>query len=333
MLTLNELAPNTPEVDHQGRLAHVPADLLPKTLVRPIFDKAQESSLVLRLGQRIPVSYGETVIPVNVKRPEVGQVGTGTSNEDREGGTKPISGVAWSSRAFSPIKLATIVTVSEEFARSNPLGLFTQVQNDLAIAIGRGIDLAVFHGRQPINGQPLMGIDPANVLANTPNQVDFGADPFTGVYDSLLTGYELVADKHEFNGWAVDPRFRPTLIREGAERDPTGALQRPAEVDLSANVGTILGFPARYGRAVPGDLGAAPDSGIKIIGGDFSQLRFGYADQVRVKVSDTATLTDAAGTSVSMWQTNQIALLIEVTFGWVLGDGDAFVKFLSTPAS
>src|SRR5688572_31111916 len=97
MAFLNELEPNTTN-DHQGRLAYVPDDLLPKTITSEMFAKAQENSLVLRLGRRIPVSFGETVIPVNVKRPEVGQVGTGTTNAQREGGTKPLSGVAWEDR-------------------------------------------------------------------------------------------------------------------------------------------------------------------------------------------------------------------------------------------
>jgi len=34
-----------------------------------------------------------------------------------------------------------------------------------------------------------------------------------------------------------------------------------------------------------------------------------------------------------MWQTNQIAILIEVTFGWVLGSTDAFVKYTNGTAA
>ena len=42
MATENELSPNTAPVDgqggnHQGRLAHLPSDLLPKEIVGPIF--------------------------------------------------------------------------------------------------------------------------------------------------------------------------------------------------------------------------------------------------------------------------------------------------------
>ncbi|SIJ96665.1 phage major capsid protein, HK97 family [Mycobacteroides abscessus subsp. abscessus] len=326
MAGLNELAPNSSD-NHQGRLATVPSDLLPKTLVGPIFDKAQESSLVMRLGQRIPVSYGETVIPTTTKRPAVGQVGTGTSNAQREGGHKPLSGTAWDTRSFSPIKLATIVTVSEEFARSNPQGLYTQLQGDLAFAIGRGIDLAVFHGRDALRNQLLQGIDTDNVIANTTHYKNLTAG---AIMDGLLDGYDLVSadTNNEFDGWAVDPRFRSTLARAQVFRDANGNID-PARVNLNAQVGDILGLPAQYGRVVGGDLDGNPDTGLRLFGGDFSQLRYGFADQIRVKMTDSASISaNADGTgAVSMWQTNQIAILIEVTFGWVLGDKQAFVKF------
>ncbi|AEO94457.1 major capsid protein [Mycobacterium phage Wilkins] len=328
MATLGELAPDTAGSNHQGRLAHVPSDLLPKEIVGPIFDKAQESSLVLRMGEMIPISYGETIIPTTVKRPEVGQVGVGTSNEQREGGVKPLSGTAWDTRSVSPIKLATIVTVSEEFARMNPSGLYTKLQGDLAYAIGRGIDLAVFHGKSPLTGSALQGIDTDNVIANTTN-VDYLQEAGDPLLDRLLDGYDLVSANTdvEFNAWAVDPRFRAHLLRSQAYRDANGNVD-PSRINLAAMTGDVLGLPAQFGRAVGGDLGAATDTKTRIVGGDFSQLKFGFADEIRVKMSDTATLTDANSKSVSMWQTNQIAILIEVTFGWLLGDKQAFVKFV-----
>lgn len=323
MAGLNELAPNSSD-NHQGRLATTPSELLPPTVVGPIFDQAQEHSLVLQLGEQIPVSYGETLIPTTTKRPAVGQVGTGTSNAQREGGTKPLSGTAWDTRAFSPIKLATIVTVSEEFAQKNPAGLYTQLQGDLAYAIGRGVDLAVLHGKDALRGTALQGIDTDNVIANTTNYKNLTAG---NIMEGLLDGYDLVNQDSKFNfdGWAVDPRFRSTLARASVFRDANGNID-PSRVNLNAGVTDILGLPARFGRGVGGDLDAATDSGIRIIGGDFSQLRWGFADQIRVKISDTASLTDGSNT-VSMWQTNQVAILVECTFGWVLGDKEGFVKF------
>jgi hypothetical protein len=137
-----------------------------------------------------------------------------------------------------------------------------------------------------------------------------------------------VDSRFEFSGWAIDPRFRSAIAREGVYRDANGNID-PSRVNLASQGGDVLGLPAQFGRAVGGDLGASTDSGIRIIGGDFGQLRYGFADQIRVKVTDTASLTDGSAT-VSMWQTNQVAILIEVTFGWLLGDKEGFVKFANT---
>lgn len=333
MAQINELAPNTTN-NHQGRLAYVPDELLPKTITGELFAKAQENSLALRLGRRIPVSFGETVIPVNVKRPEVGQVGTGTTNAQREGATKPLTGVAWDSKVMQPIKLAAIVTVSEEFARTDPQGFYSQLNSDLGFAIGRGIDLAVFHGKQPLTGAALAGIDASNVLNNTTKIVNTDTVTTNNLFDELITAYGLVAnDDFDFDGWAVDTRFRPRLITEGAERDVNGNLVNPGQINLAASqAGNIIGFPAQYGKAVRGDLGAATATTTQMIGGEFQQLAWGFADNIRYKISDQVTLTDGTNT-ISMWQTNQVALMVECTFGWVVGDLDAFVKIINPSGS
>lgn len=336
MTNLNELAPSG-STNHQGRLSWVPTDLLPPIVTGPIFDIAQEQSLVMKLGRRIPVQYGETVIPTTTKRPAVGQVGSGTTNAQREGGLKPLSGTAWDTKSFSPIKLATIVTVSEEFLRKDPQGLYTQLQSDLGYAIGRGIDLAVFHGREPLSGNTLAGIDTSNVICGTPNTINLRNG---NVYNDLLDGYDIVNGqyKYEFNGWAVDPRFRSRMLREsivtafGTPNAPAVPLNGSQAIDLSTTTSQVLGLTAHYGRGVGGDLDAATDSGYRVVGGDFQQLAYGFADQISVKTSTEATLTDGTNT-VNLWQTNQVAILVEVTFGWVLGNQNAFVTFTDTGIS
>lgn len=332
--TLNELTPSTGGVNNQGRLSHVPSDLLPKELVGPIFDATQEHSMILQHGQPIPVGYGDTVISTTLKRPAVGQVGTGTDNAKREGAQVPLSGTAWGTRSFAPIKLGTVITASKEFVRRNPQGLYTQIQRDLPLALGRAVDLAVLHGKNALTGTALVGIDTNNVIANTTNIVNFVETTSTTVYEDLLAGYDLVGSNpnFEFNAWVVDPRFRTTLAREGALRDANGNID-PARIDLSAKMGQVLGLPAHFGRAVGGDLDACADSGLRVIGGDFSQLGYGFADQIEISMSDTATIVDADGNSISMFQTKQVAIMIDVTFGWVLGSKQGFVKFenVATP--
>lgn len=323
MAMQNELAPNTTE-RHQGRLAYLEDDFVPKAITGEIFAKAQENSLALRVAESIEVTYGETVIPVTTTEPEAGQVGVGTANSQREGYRKPLSGVAWASKSFSPIKIATIVTASDEFARVNPQNRFNSLRDKMSRAIGRAIDLAVFHGIQPIDGNPYQGIDADNVLVNTTNSVTIA--PTDDVVTKLLEGYDMVSTDFEFNGWATDPRYRSRLAAAMRSTDDDGNVLNPGQINLGARSSELLGLRNEYGRAVGGDLGAADDSGVRVFGGDWSQLKLGYAEQIRFKVSDQATLTDGTNT-VNLWQTNQIAILCEVTFGWIVGDLEAFVKF------
>src|SRR5690606_5148162 len=189
-------------------------------------------------------------------------------------------------------------------------------------AMGPGIDPILAHGLSPLTGAPLQGVDPNNVLANTTKAGSLDAQGTTLV-DNLLSMYaQASAGDKEFNAWAADPRYRAELALLSAVRDSNGHTVNAPALTVDPNVGNRLGFPVHYGRAVGGDLGAAADSGVRVIGGDFSQLKYGFADQISFRVTDQATLTDEDGQAVSLWQTNQVAILIECTFGWIVGDLD-----------
>src|SRR5690606_9169266 len=236
-------------------------------------------------------------------------------------------------KSFSPIKLAVIVTVSEEFARENIDGLYTELATQLPRAIARAADLAVFYNKSALSGGDLVGtgnngsiVNGATRNGNTvlPHEVELdlsrNADP--DLVDQLIEGYKLVTedDYYDFTNWAALPSMRAELVsKRDANGNPVfvpGAFPGSgAEINLNASMGSILGVPVTFNKVVGGKIGAAPKSDVKLIGGDFSQLVWGYADQIRFKVSDQATVGN-----VSMWQTNQIAVLCEATFGWYVND-------------
>lgn len=318
----NEVSPNR-EDRHQGRLAYLTDDLLPKETTGLLWEQAQEASLVLRLGRQVPVGYGETVIPMSSVEPEVGQVGVGTRPQDREGYRKPVSGIAWEAQSFAPIKMATIVTASEEFARANVNGMWTNVTAQLARAIGRGIDLAVFHGKRPDNGDLLLGIANNGWVNQAPDPIDYPTTPASLDVDLTTAWATLVNRGYNPNAFAIDQRFVPPVL---TARDSNGNLIFQGSLNLSTqSLGTLAGLPVEQGRAVSGTLGMGTDSGTRAVLGDWSRLVYGYADQVRVKVTDTGVITSADGTQVNLWQTNQVAVLIETTFGWLV-DPNAFVR-------
>lgn len=311
----------------QGYLNRLPANMLPKTVVGDIFSKAKDQSILMSLGKQIPVSINETVITAPGPDPEAGQVG-GTTLASREGALKPLTGIDWGTeKSFMPIKLAVIVTVSEEFARENVEGMYSELAGKLSGAIARGADLAVFHGRSALTGAALVGIENNGFLSKTTNEVVLnmaaGANP--SLAEQIITGYDLVVEDEEkgydFTGFAAVPRLRSKLA---VARDANGdRILGGGPVSLAAAQSDLLGLPLTYGRIVGGKVGASTRTNVQIIGGDFSQLAYGFADQIKVKVTDTATVG-----GVSMWQTNQIAILAEATFGWYVNDTDAFVKYV-----
>lgn len=212
----------------------------------------------------------------------------------------------------------------------NPQRRWSNVRDKLTRALSRAVDLGVFHGRSTLSGAALTGIAADNVLVNTTNNVNHNihAEDNDELVDTLLSAYNLVGEDFEFNGWTVDPRYRAQVAVAGAPTDANGNRQL-RDINLSAQSGSLLGFPAEYGKAVGGKMGAYAGTAVRFIGGDFSQLKYGFADQIRFKVSDQASLTDGTST-VSMWQTNQVAIMAEATVGWVVGDLDAFVKVTET---
>lgn len=348
------LVPNTVATDDsvQGRLSLVTdTELLPKTLVGDIFSKAKSKSTLMQLGQQIPVSLNETVVPVpSLYKVAAGQVG-GTTLESREGAEKPVTGLKYGTRrSFMPIKLAVIVTASREYALTNPDALWTSLATDLPDAIATAADLAVIHGRDALRGTPLNGIANNGFVTETDQRItlDLAAerrtDPTTGAVtqgdaiDQFIEGWKLIQGQEDTNynvtNWAYAPEITPDIVTKRRADgtplwSPVGVPSTGSEINLNSGLGgSILGINAIASDAVHGKVSeATTKSKIRAIGGDWSQLAWGYADQISFRISDSATLRGADGQMISLWQTNQVAVLAEATVGWLVPDPDAFVVY------
>lgn len=71
----------------------------------------------------------------------------------------------------------------------------------------------------------------------------------------------------------------------------------------------------------------AQDTKLRAVGGDWSQAAWGQGMSITIKVSDSASYVDEAGTTHSAFQENLVLLLVEAYFGFVLGDPAAFVAY------
>src|SRR5664279_420559 len=109
-------------------LSNTAATLLPPTITGPIFDKAVETSAVMSLARRVPLSISATTaIPVPMDIPVADWVA--------EGGVKGAAQVGVGVKTMTGKKLALLVPVSDEVAQSNPGGLYQQLQQDLPTAM------------------------------------------------------------------------------------------------------------------------------------------------------------------------------------------------------
>ncbi|MFT3971702.1 MAG: phage major capsid protein [Micropruina sp.] len=223
-------------------LASIPGGLLPPTITEPIFKRANEVSAVMQLARKVPLSLtAQTNIPVPMDVPAAGWVA--------EGGAKPVGNATIGVKQMQGKKVALLLPVSEEVARTNAAGLFEQLREDAPTAIARAFDHACIHGKDLRTG----GAGPfGEYLLQTGQSVEIGtaSQANGGPYADLVQGEVLVTNAgYEFNGFAADPRLVPKLK---LSTDTTG---RPIWVDSvtqGTQGGQLIGYPAHYNRGVSG---------------------------------------------------------------------------------
>ena len=224
--------------------------LLPPTITGPIFAKATESSAVMSLARKVPLSVSaQTAVPIPMDVPQAGWVS--------EGGVKPASQVGVGVKTMTGKKVALLVPISNEVVLTNPAGVLDQLQNDLPTSIARAFDQACINGKDSRTG----GAGPfAEYLAQTPNSVALGtaAQANGGLYADVVNGVGKVINRNfDFTGIAADPRFKVDTLLQ------TDTQGRPLFNDANGanpNSGSIAGFPTTFSKGVSGLYWRAGDS-------------------------------------------------------------------------
>ena len=309
------------------KLSDVSASLLPREITGPIFEKSVESSAVMALARRAPLSIDATTsIPIPMDVPTADWVG--------QAAKKPLSTGGVDVKQMTAKKLAVLIPVAEEVVMTNAGGLWTQLQTDLPTAFARAFDHAAIHGKTMKGATGPFD----DYLAMTTNSVALGtaSQGTGGIWADLVTGMEEVIDGDwDYTGTIADHRLKPKLL---LATDTTG---RPILVDTTtpgtnmASAGTLIGEPLAYSRSVSGKQrrqSASTDTGLRAIGGDFSQAAYGVGLDITVRISKEATYVDEDGGVHSAFQENLVLLLAEAFYGYVQGDAQAFVKFTGTPS-
>jgi hypothetical protein len=75
------------------------------------------------------------------------------------------------------------------------------------------------------------------------------------------------------------------------------------------------------------------DTGLRAVGGDWSQCAYGVGMDISVKISNQASYIDANSVIHSAFQENLVLLLVEAYYGFVVGDVNAFVLYTHAAGS
>lgn len=288
--------------------------LMPREIADFIFEKMEQSSVVQQLAPQEPLAGEGKSIPVITGKPSAGWVS--------EGGRKPVSDMTVGSKVMDPKKLAVIVPFSKEYLRDSRVNLFDMLRPKIAEAFATAFDAAAIAG----TSTPF-----ANFLLQTTNTREIGTSTQAqgGIYGDLVNSLgQVVAEgkSYRVNGWAADYTAETLLL--GAIDGNGRPLFNP-DANVGIFGGTLLSRPVYYGENVgtPVVTGTPNTGGVQMIGGDWSQARYGIASDVAYSLSDQASIVLADGTTtLNLWQDNLVALLAEAEFGFVVNDVEAFVQ-------
>ena len=278
-----------------------------------VFTRVSESSVITKVAGRTDMAMAgnEFVIDTGKVRADIVPEGT----------AKPKDTYGLTFAAATPLKAAVIVDWTYEMRLANPHGVLDRLQTKLVEAINEQIDAAVLYGKSVKSGIQVPNLA---YLNQTANRVELGtaAAAAGGLTTDVLAGYNAVVNGgKDFTGFVADPRLRSNLM--GAV-DLQGRPIYQAQVDLRDSMGSLLGLPVAYSKAVSGQYGVGnEDTKVRAFGGDFQgNLKFGFVDDIKIKMTDTATVG-----GISMWETNREAALVEAIFGFYIHDLNSFVAY------
>lgn len=263
---------------------------------REVWANATQQSVIMQLAQRVTLPGPGLTIDVITGDIEASWIAESTE--------KHVTSNTFSSKTMKPYKLAAIMIFSNEFRRDKA-ALYEEIVRRAPAAIGKKFDETVFAGVTPGTGFDVL---------TAATQVGLGAN----VYDQLVAAKEAVATSGGMlNGWAISPQGESILL--GAKDGDSRPLFL-TDINAQSAVSRIFGAPVIlsknvYATGTPNVVGVA---------GDWSQMRYGIVEGIKVDISDEATINDGTN-QINLWQRNCFAVRVEAELGLVVKSTGAFV--------
>ncbi len=284
---------------------------LPRNIASGMFSKATTGSAVAALSGAEPQQFGEVTHMTLTGRPRAEYVG--------EGAAKSSTALAFGTKVASPHKVQVTMRFNEEVQWADEdyqLGVLNTLAGEGGLALARALDLGVFHGINPLTGVAIASIVAGDRIATTTNSVEITTATSTTPDAVIEQAVGLViSDGYIPNGIAFNPTYAWTVA---TSRYSDGRKKFP-ELGYGSNISTFEGLQA-YSTSTVSAVPEAADTNIKAIVGEWDLLRWGVQRSVPV---EKILYGDPDGQG-DLKRTNQIALRLEVVYGWAVMDLDGF---------
>jgi hypothetical protein len=278
---------------------------LPRAQSNEMWAKAVTGSVVSVLSGSQPMQFGATDIMTFDTPPRAEYVA--------EGGNKSSSPTAFGVRTVVPHKAQVTMRFNQEVLWADEdfqLGVLSTLADAGGTALARALDLGVIHRINPLTGTAAASI--TGKLNDTTQRVEVAGAADLEVETAAGA---VIASGYIPNGVAFDPKYAWTLA---TARYSDGRKKFP-ELGYGTDISNFQGLQASVSSTVSG-VPEATDTKLRGLVGDWTTVRWGVQRTVPVELIQFGD-PDGQG---DLKRTNQIALRLEIVYGWVFMDLNAF---------
>ena len=286
-----------------------------------MFSKATTGSAVAALSGAEPQQFGEVTHMTLTGRPRAEYVG--------EGADKSSTNATFGTKVVTPHKVQVTMRFNEEVQWADEdyqLGVLSTLADEGGVALARALDLGVFHGINPLTGTAIASIVAGDRIGTTSNSVELTTATLTTPDTVIEQAAGLViADGYVPNGIAFDPTYAWTVA---TARYADGRKKYP-ELGFGSSITSFEGLSAYSSSTVSGTPEASANTNVKAIIGQWDLLRWGVQKSIPVELIKFGD-PDGQG---DLKRKNQIALRLEVVYGWGVMDLDGFAVVVDKVAN
>jgi HK97 family phage major capsid protein len=275
--------------------------LIPEEVSKEMLGKATESSAVLSMFRRIPVSRAQLRLPILASLPTAYFVQGDT-------GLKQTTEMSWTNKYLNIEEIAAIMPVPDNVLADVDANIWDEAMPLLVEAFGRALDSAVFFGTNAPSSWPTNVTAAALAAAN--NVAESAVATTGAFFGSIDDTYEKIeADGFEVNGFVGSTAVK-TKLRKA--RDSQGRKLDESRINGALNM--IDGMPVSYPmRGLFPTITGSP----RLFAGDWTQFVVGVRQDITMKILTEAVIQDNTGAILfNLAQQDMTAIRLTFRVGW-----------------